>query len=88
MYQMQHNLVKGHFTPQLNREIHSYNTRVADKIHVDFSRTNMGKYASLRKDIHLYNSIPKLIKDVNTISLFKKHLTQFYINNQISEATC
>ena len=87
MYQLQNNLVKGHFVPHLNREIHSYNTRVADKIHIDFSRTNMGKFASLRKSIHLYNSIPTVIKNSNTITIFKKRLKEYYIEAQISDTS-
>ena len=82
IFQITNNLIKGQFNIILNNQIHTYATRVANHIHIDFSRTNMGKFSSLRKAVHLYNCVPAEIKSAPNLIIFKKLINKFYINNQ------
>ena len=76
------NLIKGNFTIKMNNEVHSYRTRVANQIHIDFSRTNAGKLSALRKATNLFNALPNQIKNCENLNQFKKLITAHLLNQQ------
>ena len=64
-----------------NESIHSYNTRSATKIHVEFKRTNYAKFSLRCKGATMWNSLPDDIKNIDSFDRFKKGL-KLYIQNQ------
>ena len=69
-----------HFFVQ-NESIHSYNTRSATKIHIEFKRTNYAKFSLRCKGTTLWNGLPVDVKNIDSFTGFKKGL-KFYIQNQ------
>ena len=58
-----------------NDSIHSYNTRSASKIHIDFKRTNYGKFSLQYRGAIISNSLPNDLKELKSLSnAFKKAL--------------
>jgi hypothetical protein len=72
IYKVQNKLLKSEINLVLNSDIHTHNTRLANKIHIDHSRTNLAKFSILSKATHLYNSLPKQIKIVTFSVEIKK----------------
>ena len=64
-----------------NESIHSYNTRSAIKIHIEFKRTNYAKFSLRCKGTTLWNGLPVDVKNIDSFTGFKKGL-KFYIQNQ------
>ena len=75
-------MIKSDLSLTLNKEIHSYSTRIANSFRVDYARTNFGKFAVLREAIHLYNSIPNDIKSTVNVNEFKKYVKYFFVTQQ------
>ena len=48
----------------------SYNTRSASKVHIDFKRTNYGKFSLQYRGI--WNSLPNDLKELKSSNAFKK----------------
>ena len=57
-----------------NDSKHSYNTRSAPKIHIDFKRTNHGKFTLQYRGAIIWNSLPNDLKEVKSSNAFKKAL--------------
>ena len=64
-----------------NESIHSYGTRSATKIHIEFKRTNYAKFSLKYKGATMWNSLPDDIKNIDSFNRFKKGL-KLYIQNQ------
>ena len=57
-----------------NSEIHRYNTRNANKFHVNYRRTNYAKHTVINKGIEIWNSLDEKISNIRsyfTILLLK-----------------
>ena len=57
-----------------NDSKHSYNTRSASKIHIDFKRTNYGKFSLQYRGATIWNSLPNDLKELKSSSAFNKAL--------------
>ena len=57
-----------------NDSIHSYYTRSASKIHIDFKRTNYGKFSLQYRGAIIWNSLPNDLKELKSSNAFKKAL--------------
>ena len=57
-----------------NDSIHSYNTCSASKIHIDFKRTNYGKFSLHYRGAIIWNSLPNDLKESKSSNAFKKAL--------------
>ena len=55
-------------------DIHSLNTRSASKIHIDFERTNYGKFSLHYRGPIIWNSLPNDLKELKSSNAFKKAL--------------
>lgn len=82
LYKVQNNLIKNELNITLNSDIHSHNTRYANNYHIDFTRTNLGKFSILIKAIHLFNNLPTYIKDSLSIIEFKKKIKIYLLSIQ------
>ena len=55
-----------------NEALHSYNTRSMSQIHIEFNRTNYGKFSRRYRGAVVGNSLPSEIRNINFYNLFKK----------------
>ena len=67
----------GYFTQ--NNEVHHYNTRNANKLHVNFSRTNYAKHTIVNKGVKIWNSLGKEISSIMFYCTFKKKSKIFFL---------
>ena len=58
----------------INDSVHSYNTRSTSKIHIDFERTNYGKFSLHYRGAIIWNSLPNDLKESKSSNAFKKAL--------------
>jgi hypothetical protein len=82
MYKVSNNMIQNDFEIQYNSDVHRYNTRQAIDIHIDFTRTNLGKMGILTKAAHLYNDLPTELRELTSISVFKKQIRDYWFNKQ------
>ena len=59
---------------RLNEMIHSHNTRSASNIHIDFKRTNYGKFSLKYRGAQIWNEIPNNLKSTNSYHAFKRSI--------------
>ena len=64
-----------------NDNLHSYNTRSVREIHIEFNRTNYGKFSMRYRGAIVWNSLPSEIRKINSCNLFKKSLKLYVQNN-------
>ena len=64
-----------------NDNLHSYNTRSVRQIHIEFNRTNYGKFSMRYRGAIVWNSLPSEIRKINSYNLFKKSLKLYVQNN-------
>ena len=64
--------INDHFV--INDSIHSLNTRSDSKIHIDFERTNYGKFSLHYRGPIIWNSLPNDLKELKSSNAFKKAL--------------
>ena len=57
-----------------NDALHSHNTRSVSRIHIEFNRTNYGKFSIRYRGAIVWNSLPSEIRNINFYNLFKKSL--------------
>ena len=57
-----------------NDALHSYNTRSMSQIHIEFNRTNYGKFSIRYREAVVWNSLSSEIRNINFYNLFKKSL--------------
>ena len=58
----------------INDSIHSYNTRSASKIPIDFKRTTYRKFSVQYRGSIIWNSLPNDLKELKSSKAFKKAL--------------
>ena len=64
-----------------NDALHSYNTRSMSRIHIEFNRTNYGKFSIRYRGAVVWNSPPSEIRNINFYNLFKKKLKLYVQKN-------
>ena len=74
MYQYYHSNLPPYFINFFvqNESTHSYNTRSATKIHIEFKLTNYAKFSLRCKGAAMWNSLPGDIKKIDSFNHFKK----------------
>lgn len=85
IYKLKNGLIKSQIAPKLNNEIHNYQTRTSLLYHIDPIRTNFGKFAVLNEAIHLFNSIPKIIREEPQFNRYKILLKNYFLEEQKSQ---
>ncbi len=61
-----------------SESIHNYKTRNKDKIHTQFSRTNLGLFNPVYSASRTYNSLPSEIKENRNYNKFVNNLKQIF----------
>lgn len=84
IYKMKNGLIKHNVTLIQNDQVHNYNTRINQNIHIDVIRTNIGKLSINCNGFKLFNQLPLEIKNCHTLSGFKS-LLKTYILNKFKE---
>ena len=64
-----------------NNALHSHNTRSVSQIHIEFNRTNYGKFSIRYRGAIVWNSLPSEIRNINFYNLFKKSLKLYVQKN-------
>ena len=73
-------MINDYFT--LNKSIHSYDTRSASNIFIDYKRTNYGKFSLKYRRAQIWNNLPKAeLKSLQSYVSFKRS-TKIYVQNQ------
>lgn len=62
-----------------NSQLHNFNTRIRNNIHVEFSNLLIKKNSPKIRGAELFNKLPKYIKATNTTNIFKKQLRSYLI---------
>ena len=55
-----------------NEHLHNYNTRSASNIHIDYQRTNYGKFSVKYRGAKLWNNLPENLRNQKSYGRFKK----------------
>ena len=64
-----------------NRDIHDIQTRSRDDFHADFAKLNIRKNSPNIMGLKVFNKLPNDLKTMPTLSLFKRHLKRFFLEN-------
>ena len=67
---------------QRNKEMHGHNTRSASNVHINYRRTNYGKFSLKIRGAQIWNELPKELRISQSYNSFKK-LRRDYIQNQV-----
>ena len=59
---------------------HAYETRQRNLLSLPFPRTECIRYSFHYQFCKVWNDIPNVIKNVSSLGIFKKRLTEFYIS--------
>ena len=62
-----------------NNDVHSYNTRKANNLHVPFARTHVRKFSTKINGALVWNSLPDSIRNSKNLNTFKKLMKDFLI---------
>ena len=75
MYSYFNDKLPSYFTNyfKLNEKLHSYNTRTASNIDVDYERTNYRKFSLKFRGAPIWNKIPGDLKILKSYTQFKKN---------------
>ena len=81
MYQCIHQEVPEIFLDlfQTNDDVHDYNTRQSQQLHVPYCRLDVRRFSFKVHGAHVWNTIPDHIKNVQTIHTFKQLLRNYLI---------
>ena len=63
-----------------NDDLHQYNTRSAKNLHVEYHRTNYGKFSLKAKGTKIWNDLPDDVKKSNSFSIFKRKMKMILFN--------
>ena len=66
---------------QIHSNIHDYSTRNRDNFYVSTNRTKLVGKDVFRIGPKLFNRIPNIIKNENSLNLFKMKLKDYIFNN-------
>jgi len=69
----------------LNRNVHSYNTRKNHDLHLQNLQTTVGKKITKFKASQLWNQLPNEIKAIKSESLFKSRIKVYLYNKLYTE---
>jgi len=64
-------------------KLHSYNTRSASKVHIEFRKTNYGKFSVQFKGGVTWNSLPTDIIKVNLFNMFNSKLKEYVQSHHV-----
>ena len=64
----------------LNKELHEYNTRGSEKIHMRHGQTNYKKYTTRNKGCHILNKLPIEMLQSKTLQIFRNKVKKYYLN--------
>ena len=67
----------GYFTQ--NNDVHHYNTRNANKLHVNYSRTNYAKHTIVNKGFNIWNSPDQNICNITSYLTFKRKTKELFL---------
>ena len=62
-----------------NNEVHNYNTRTAENYRRHACRTNLKQFTILFEGPKIWNALPLHIKDLSSLSSFKKHMIELLL---------
>ena len=60
-----------------NRDVHQYNVRNADDLHVAYARLDIRKFSLKINGANIWNALPEYVKGSTCIGLFKQNLRNF-----------
>jgi hypothetical protein len=65
--------------------IHDHNTRSSANadMYVNFARTNLGQKNVFFKGLTKFNQLPLIVKNINSIALFKRHISELLFSNYL-----
>ena len=64
-----------------NSEIHAYNTRIKENLSVTRCKTSLCTNNLYHMGTRMYNFLPHNLKEISALSIFKKALFRFLIDN-------
>ena len=64
-----------------NKEVHNYNTRNRNKLHVSYKRTDYRKYTVFSKGISIWNCLDETIRNIKSFFSFKNKVKFYYLEN-------
>ena len=70
LYKLNNKLIKSNVDIKLNKEVHNYSTRSANRFHVDPYQTNFGKFGVLREAVHCFNTLEPNIQHSPNLDFF------------------
>ena len=70
--------------PFNNKSVHSYNTRSAANIHIEFWKTNDGKYSIGFKGAIVWNNLPSNIRSISSYNIFRTKSKSMWLRNNCS----
>ena len=81
MYQCIHQEVLEIFINlfQTNDDVHAYNTRPSQQLHVPYGRLDVRRFSLKVYGAHVWNTIPDYIKNLQTIHTFKQLFRNYLI---------
>jgi hypothetical protein len=62
-----------------NNHVHNYNTRIAENNRPQACRTNLKQFTILFQGPKIWNALPSHMKDMSSLSTFKKHMIEFLL---------
>ena len=82
LYKLNNKLIKSNVDIKLNKEVHNYSTRSANRFHVDPYQTNFGKFGVLREAVHCFNTLEPNIQHSPNLDIFKKRIHDYLLAKQ------
>ena len=65
-----------------NKEVHNYNTRNRNKLHVSYKRTDYRNYTVFNKGISIWNCFDETIRNIKSFFSFKNKVKFYYLENK------
>ncbi len=81
IYKLRNELIKSNFNLEYNYQLHHYDTRSRENIHLDNVSTNIGLRDPIASCAVAYNNLPPNLKNISSINLFKKKVKEEFYNN-------
>lgn len=83
IFKMIHNLLPEYMAEKISfvNDVHNYNTRNACDIYVPTVKKTSTQNSLFHKGLVIYNSLPHNIKNINSINIFKRNISQYVKNN-------
>ena len=69
------------FSFEKNKDIHTYNTRQNNNLHVPHYKTKIGKQTIEYTVPKIWNDLPATIQEASNYNKFKKEIKQYYLRN-------